>query len=117
MSGMYDARKRLETYLISFLICIAVLYGIYRAYPLLTGPSIVVTSPYDGEIVGSSTFEVTGTVKRATVITVQGRPITIDTKGAFTETLVASLPYTILVLTATDSYGKTVTKTIRVIPK
>mgnify|MGYP000868666436 CR=1 FL=1 len=113
---MYDTRKKLEFYFIFFLVCIALFYGLYRAYPLLAGPSITITSPYDGEVVASTTFQVTGTAKRARVITLQGRPITIDTAGAFSETLVSSLPYTILVVTATDSYGKTVTKIIRVVP-
>jgi hypothetical protein len=117
MSDTYDTRKKLELYLITGLVIIALGYGLYRAYPLLAGPTITITSPHDGDTVASSTFQVTGTVKRANVITMQGRPITIDTEGAFNETLVASPPYTILVVTATDSYGKTTTKTLRVVPK
>ena len=117
MSDSYDSRKRIETYFISFLVCIALIYGLYRAYPLLAGPSVTVTSPHDGDVVASTTFQVIGSTKRAKIITLQGRPITIDQTGAFNETLVASPPYTILLITATDSYGKTVTKTIRVVPK
>lgn len=117
MSDTYDTRKKLEFYFIFFLVAIALLYGLYRGYPLLAGPTITVTSPFDGETVASTTFQVTGKVKRAKVITLQGRPITIDVEGSFNETLVSSTPYTILILTATDSYGKTVTKTIRVVPE
>lgn len=117
MLETYDLRKKLETYFIIGLISVAVAYGIYRAYPLALGPSIEIISPIDGDIVPSGTFQVIGNAKRAKVITLQGRPITIDTDGGFIETLVASPPYTTVVMTATDNYGKTITKTLRVIPE
>lgn len=117
MSPIYDSRKRLETYIIGTLIIISLIYGIFRAYPLLSGPKITIYSPEDGDIVASSTFQISGQVLRAKEITLQGKPITIDTDGNFTETLVTHSPYTILVLVATDTYGATVTKTLRVIPE
>lgn len=116
MTPYYDLRKRLELLLIVGLVFIALAYGAFRAYPLIAGPSIEVYSPASGDYVASSTFEVSGQVKRANIITLQGKPITIDTDGHFSETLVAQFPYTILVLVATDQYGETVTKTIHVTP-
>ncbi len=116
MSELYDFRKRLELFFILGLVVIVIGYGAFRAYPLLIGPTITVTTPTDGDYVATSTFEISGTVTRATKITLQGRPITIDDQGHFTETLVASPPYTILVLVATDKYGATETKTLRVVP-
>lgn len=116
MMPYYDLRKRLELILLGALVLVAVVYGAFRAYPLVAGPSISVYSPQDGDYVASSTFEVSGQVKRANVITLQGKPITVDTEGHFRETLVAQFPYTILVLVATDQYGESVSKTIRVVP-
>ncbi len=113
----YDLRKKIELYFVGTLLVIALIYGLFRAYPLIAGPSITIYNPQDGDIVASSTFEITGLVKRANEITLQGRPITIDTEGHFKEVLVAYTPYTILVLHATDKYGATITKTLRVIPK
>lgn len=117
MTPYYDLRKRIEFILLGGLVVIAVLYGAFRAYPLLAGPSITVYTPTDGDYVASTTFEISGLIKRAAVITLQGKPITIDTEGHFTETLVAQAPYTILVLVAKDPYGVTVSKTIKVVPK
>ena len=117
MTPFYDLRKQLELYLAGFLIVIALLYGGFRAYPLIAGPKITIYSPKDGEIVASSTFQISGIVFRAKEITIQGRPITIDTEGHFSETLISQEPYTIIVLTAIDNYGARVTKTLRVIPK
>lgn len=113
----YDTRKKLEVYLIGGLILLSLLYGLFKAYPLIRGPSITIYNPQDGDTVASSSFELSGLALRAKEITVQGRLIPIGTDGHFTELLVANPPYTILVISATDYYGKTVTKTIRVIPK
>lgn len=117
MTPYYDLRKRLELALLGALVLIALGYGAFRAYPLLAGPSVTIYNPGDGDYVASSTFEVSGQVKRANVITLQGKPITIDTEGHFRETLVAQAPYTILVLVAEDAYGERVIKTIKVIPQ
>lgn len=117
MTPYYDLRKRIEAGLLIGLAVITISYGAFRVYPLVAGPSITIYSPADGDYVASSTFEVSGQVKRANTITLQGKVITIDTEGRFKETLVAQAPYTILVLVATDSYGETISKTLRVIPQ
>lgn len=113
----YDLRRRLEITLLVAMVTIAIAYGLFKAYPLVAGPRIVIYSPADGDYVASTTFEVSGKVTRANIITLQGRPITIDTEGHFSETLVAQAPYTILVLVAQDHYGETVSKTVRVLPE
>ncbi len=117
MTAMYDLRKSIGHISLGILVLFAVLYGGFKGYYLVAGPSITVYSPHDGDVVASSTFEISGKVARAQKITVQGRPINIDTEGRFIETLVAQAPYTILVLVATDKYGLTVSETLRVIPK
>ncbi|MEN9881209.1 MAG: Glucodextranase, domain [Candidatus Parcubacteria bacterium] len=112
-----DIRKKIELGIIGLLLLTAFVYGIFRAYPLFIGPSITIYNPKDGDTVASTTFELSGEVSKVKEITVQGRPIPIDTEGHFREILVANPPYTILVITATDFYGSTVTKTLRVIPQ
>lgn len=117
MSPLYDLRKQLEFYLVGILVLTALSYGFFRAYPLLAGPNITVDSPKDGENVASTTFQISGTALRAKEITIQGRPITTDTDGKFNEILVPQYPYTIIVLTAKDSYGNIETRSLRVVPK
>lgn len=112
-----DIRKKIEIFLVAGLIFTACTYGGFKAYPLLVGPKIEIYNPRDGDMVASTTFELSGHATRAKEITVQGRPIPIGTDGHFTEILIAQSPYTILVITAKDFYGKVVTKTLRVIPE
>ena len=117
MPQSYDFRKKLERYGLITLVCATFLYGGFRVYPLLAGPSITIYNPRDGDSVASTTFELSGRALRVREITVQGRAIPIGTDGHFTETLTAQTPYTILVISAIDFYGKAVTKTLRVKPE
>lgn len=117
MLSPYDFRKKLETYGIIALVLIALCYGGFKAYPLLVGPKITIYNPHDGDTVASTTFELSGQVSQVKEITIQGRPIPIGTDGHFIEILTAQAPYTTLVLTATDFYGKSITKTLRVVPE
>jgi hypothetical protein len=110
-------QKTLSTFATTLLIIIPILYGAFRIYPLLTGPVAKITSPHDGEYVSSTTFEVIGYAKRASTLYLQGKPITVNEAGQFTETLVTQAPYTILILVATDKYGASATTTMRVIPR
>ena len=112
-----DLRKIIEIYGLTILILISLSYGSFKIYPLLAGPKITIYNPRDGDMVASTTFEISGQVSRVKEITINGRPVAIGTDGNFAEILIASAPYTILVITATDFYGATVTKTLRVIPE
>lgn len=117
MSPAFDLRKQVEMYFFSVLLLTAVAYGCWRAYPLIAGPHISINTPQNGEIVSSSTFQISGRVSRVKNISIQGRSIPIDKEGNFNEILVAQAPYTIITLTATDFYDKTITKTLNVVPR
>ncbi len=115
MNTTFDLRKKLEAYLFSLLLLIALSYGGWRAYPLVAGPSVIISSPKDGEVIPLGTFTMTGKASRVKNIEIQGRSIPIDQDGNFSEILVSQSPYTILVVKATDFYDKTIVKTIRVV--
>ena len=117
MSPIFDLRKKLEFYFLGFLLIIVLLYGAWRAYPLIVGPHITIKTPHDGDIVASSTFIISGKVSRVKNIEIQGRAIPIDKEGNFSEILVAQAPETIITIFAIDLYNKTVMKVIRVTPK
>lgn len=112
-----DIRKKIERYLLVLLILISLGYGGFKVYPLITGPDITIYNPQDGDSVASTTFEISGQVSKVREITIQGRQIPVGTDGHFAEILIAQSPYTIIVISAKDFYDKTITKTLRVIPK
>jgi len=116
MLSSYDIRKKIEVFSIILLLIVAVSYGAFKTFPLVLGPSITIYNPRDGDTVARTTFELSGQVTRVKEITINGRPIPIGTDGHFTEILTAQAPFTVLVIVATDFYGKTTVKTLRVVP-
>lgn len=117
MLSPYDLRKKIEMSGIGLLIFFTLCFGVWKAYPLIIGPTLTIYNPQDGDTVATTTFEISGQVSRVKEITIQGRPIPIGTDGHFTEILTVQAPYTIIVITATDFYEKTITKTLRVKPE
>lgn len=108
--------KKIEIGIFLFIFLAALIYGIFRAVPLLSGPSIEILSPKNGDVVASTTFEISGRVLRAKEILLQGKPISTDTEGYFSERLVSSSPYTIIILVATDKYGRREMEELNVVP-
>lgn len=117
MLSHQDLHKKIEKFFVMFLVLLSLTYGGWKMYPLIAGPSLQIYNPHDNDTVASTTFELSGQVSRVREITVQGRTIPIGTDGHFAEILIAQAPYTTLVITATDFYGKVVTKTLRVRPE
>jgi hypothetical protein len=117
MIEKHALQKKIGQLLLYFLIIVAIVYGLFRAYPLIVGPSVDVFTPIDDDIVASTTFKISGKATRAKTIEIQGRLVPINTEGFFDEILVADYPYTDIIIRATDFYGKSITKMIRVIPK
>lgn len=109
--------KKIKNYILFSLAIIIVCYSLFRLYPIVLGPTINITSPQYGESVSTSTFIVTGIVKRAKEVKIEDRSILIDQNGNFSQNFVFVYPYTILNISATDSWGRTVTKKLLVTPK
>lgn len=90
---------------ISFLILFFI-YFIFRVFNLVSGPIIKIISPLNGQDIYSDTFLIQGNIKNAKNIYLNGREIAIDEEGNFKEILIAKSPYTMIVISAYDKYGK-----------
>lgn len=109
--------RNFKNYIILSLSVIIVCYSLFRLYPIVLGPSIKIISPAQNSPVATTTFEVIGVVRRAKEVKIENRPILIDQEGNFRQSFVFVYPYTILNISATDSWGRTVTKQLLVTPK
>ncbi len=98
-----------------FLILIAVIilsYSLFKVFPFFVGPSIVIDYPKNGDTVSGDTFVVSGTISHAQKANILGRPIEQNTSGKFSETVVFTLPYTIVRVDASDSWGRKSSKEV-----
>ncbi len=98
-------------YTLVAVLAIIALYGTIAAWPLLTGPTLVIASPLDNESYPSGIVSVSGVAKRAASLTINGMPALPNTDGNFRTVLTFPHGGSILTLRATDRFGKTVTAT------
>ena len=89
-------------------------YGIYKATPIILGPTAEVTSVKNGEIVSGTSIKISGNVLRAKSLYINGIPTSFSENGSF-ETKLAIYPGTnILIIDAVDRFGRSKSKIINV---
>ena len=98
-------------YLIGAILLIGLGYGALEAWPLLAGPSIVVTAPADNEVFPGGIVEVAGRALRVAELTLNGAVLLRDQEGNFSSTLTLARGGSILTFVATDQFGRKVSAT------
>jgi len=98
------------------IIAAGLLYFIYRtSKAYISGPSITITKPSDYAAFSTSTATIVGVAARIKDITLDGRPITIDDKGNFSETILLLPGYNIETLSAHDQFGHATQKRLELV--
>jgi hypothetical protein len=91
-------------------------FFIYRtSLAYLSGPSITIAGPADYSAFSTSTATITGVAKRVQDITLDGRSITIDDNGNFSETILLLPGYNIETIAAHDQFGHTTQKRLELV--
>jgi ABC-type maltose transport system permease subunit len=108
MPALFDRHYSLGTLLYGVLIAIIIgliaLYVLFQARHIIDGPMIMVSDvAYDGT---SPTIMLSGTTESIVSLSLNGRSIYTDDDGAWSETVVLPVGYTVITLTAEDRYGR-----------
>ncbi len=96
-------RKRL----VALLILAVVLYGGFKASPLVLGPSLSLSSPVALGVYPGGSVPVTGVARHTEKLTLNGLPLLIDEQGRFATVLDLPAGGAILSMTVTDRFGRT----------
>lgn len=80
-------------------------YGLFQARTLMTGPELTVTHPLPGETQHATLMQIQGTVHNVTRIQINGRTVTTDPSGTFSDTLVTPRGYGVIVVQAENRFG------------
>ncbi len=86
-------------------------YGLLEALPILSGPSLSISSPINGKITSNGLITVSGNVERVVALTLNGVSLLPEDDGSFSKVVTPPLGGSILRLTAADRFGHTVTDT------
>lgn len=85
-------------------------YGLWEAYPLVAGPSLVISGPREGASYPDGVVTIEGRATRATTLSLNGGPLLADQAGRFDAELAFPRGGSILTFVATDRFGQSVTK-------
>lgn len=97
------------------IVGIIIFYAIFQSRALIAGPIITLSEPQNNITLSEPLLLIRGVATNAKSITLQGREIFIDLEGRFTEQLLLSPGYNIIVLTATDTRGQRVIKKLELV--
>ncbi len=95
----------------AFFLVALVLYGGWKAAPLLIGPTLTLTSPSEGQSFAGGVVLLSGNAHHTEKMTLNGAPLLIDSTGSFSTTLDLPSGGAILSITVTDRFGRN--KTVR----
>jgi len=110
------ATQKLVTSVVVLAVALALglfIYRTYRAY--LSGPSITISEPANYAAFSTSTVTIAGTAARVQDIALNGRQISIDDKGEFSETVLLFPGYNIETLAAHDRFGHAVEQRLELV--
>ena len=96
---------KISGFLIIILIIIG--YSLFESHSLIKGPEITVFEPLSGSLSASSSVIVRGQALRIQDITLNGRPILVDTYGNFSETILLAPGYNTSLFSARDKFNRT----------
>jgi hypothetical protein len=96
--------------LTAIVLFIVVLYGAREAWPLITGPKIVLSSPQSGESFDNGFIKISGTAIHTQSVSLDGGPLLTDQNGHFQTSLTLPPGDAILTLSATDRFGRTISE-------
>lgn len=112
----FDFKKgfNIRRFILTFSVFLLVSYGLFNARSLIVGPSVEIFSPTQNTETYENIVELKGRAKNTTFISINEKPIFIDTEGLFQEKLLLSPGSNIIQIKAKDRFKKEIQKTINV---
>ncbi|PJE74605.1 MAG: hypothetical protein COV01_01065 [Candidatus Taylorbacteria bacterium CG10_big_fil_rev_8_21_14_0_10_41_48] len=110
--------KRLLKIWIIILVAAGLLgYAAFQAEALYLGPRINIDSPTSGISTSTSLITISGSASNISYLSLNGEKIFTDEQGIFKESILLSYGYNIVTVSATDRFGRKVTKSLQLIYK
>jgi len=110
-----DAKKILKIASLSLLVLFIVVYSFFRSKDLIFGVKIKDVNIIDGTKVTDNILKITGNARNAILLTLDDRPISIDQKGNFNETIALLSGYNVIDIKAKDEFGNSDEKNYKLI--
>jgi len=110
----FESGFNIKLFIIIVSIFLLVSYGIFNARNLIIGPTIEIFSPTDNIETTENILTIKGKAGNISFLSLNERPIFVNTEGLFEEKLLLSPGSNIIEIKAKDRFKKEVFKTIKV---
>lgn len=110
-----DIKKIVKISSLSVFFLVIVAYAFFCSRDLIFGVKIKNVNIADGTKVAESVQKITGNVKNAVKLSLNGREISVDQKGNFEETVALLSGYNVINIKAKDKFGYSDEKNYKVI--
>jgi hypothetical protein len=110
----FERGFNIRLFLIILAVVLLVSYGIFNARDLIIGPTVEIFNPSKDIETETNVIEVNGRAKNITFISLNEKPISVDTEGLFDETLLLSPGSNTIQIRARDRFKKEIVKTVKV---
>ena len=95
------------------IVGIIIIYAVWRSFNYTLGPGIEINEPADGSSVFSPTISIKGKATRINDLSLNGKMISVDQEGNFSETIVVFPGLNTISLSASDQFGRKIKREIR----
>lgn len=94
-------------------VSVVVAYATWRSLNYARGPAINIFFPPDQTATSSKVINMYGRADRISRLSINGRDLTIDELGNFSEILVIFPGINVVTIGATDQFGRSISKEVR----
>jgi len=112
-----DTRRYLKIAAVALIILVLSGYSYSKAEKILSGPQIIIDTPKNGETAVESLAVVSGKIKNASTITLNGRQIYTDEEENVREEVLLTYGYNLIEIKAQDKFGKEAVKMLELVYK
>lgn len=110
----FEKGFNIKSFLIAFSAVLLVGYGLWNARHIIIGPTIEIFSPTQDVETRENVLTVNGRAKNAAFISLNEKPISVDTEGLFEQRLLLSPGSNNIEIKVRDRFQQEVKKTITV---
>lgn len=96
-------------------ICSITGFVLYNIKDMIIGAPLSVRMVKDGTTVADPFLPITGNAKHAKQVHINGRPVTIDQEGNFSDGVILSPGYNVVTISQKDKFGNQKEKVVRLV--
>ena len=112
-----QSQKNIRKIIFSLIIVFIISYGIFNARYIISGPNIHILSPNTNTEIKSDTMTIRGVAKNTTYISINQRPIYINTEGFFEEEVLLYPGFNNIEIRAIDRFKQEEKEIIKIYSK